>query len=61
MHKALIQAICDLALLEYSLLIDFGFVRVEIFHQNMRYSYQQHFAGELNETPFELKMRKSDL
>jgi hypothetical protein len=41
--------------------IDFSFVKVQITNKNLQYKYKKGFAASLNDTSYELKMRKSDL
>jgi len=41
------------------LIIDFGFVRVNIIEKNLSYKYKPDFNTVLNHTSFETKMKKS--
>ncbi|CAD8199326.1 unnamed protein product [Paramecium octaurelia] len=60
-HYSLIKAIQDLTRLGHDLHIDFGFIKISVVNKDLKYKYEQSFINRLNQTDYELKMRKSDL
>ncbi|CAD8197342.1 unnamed protein product [Paramecium pentaurelia] len=60
-HTSLIKAIHDLTRLGHDLHIDFGFIKISVQNRDLKYKYDQSFIHRLNQTDYELKMRKSDL
>ncbi|CAD8185706.1 unnamed protein product [Paramecium octaurelia] len=60
-HTSLIKAIHDLTRLGHDLHIDFGFIKISVQNRDLKYKYDQSFIQRLNQTDYELKMRKSDL
>jgi len=59
--QAFIEAVGNLTQLGYNLDIDFGFGKVKINNKNLSYSFNQSFAGSLNQSAFESKIKKAEV
>jgi nucleoid DNA-binding protein len=58
-HEAFFRAIVDLAQLNHSLNLAFGFCSITITRKDLKYTYKAGIVDQLNVAPFENKMRKS--